>query len=616
MTSNEIAPTTDASRRSDPAVDALRFLTPAARAKRAFPGWSILLAVVSTLVSILDHWIPFEPLTYAHMGMRLVAVVGAIAVAMWLEDRLYAWMLGRHIALRVAAGLVTPVLGAVIFLPTALVLGILGSLLGDQGTVVSLLFVMTWWFCSASVGSLLVVFIDGVVSAVLHDFRSRVQLAVLGLLSLMSALAVGIYGVGRAIAEKLRTMTVSDMPEGFDVDLGEGKISEAEMARLLNMSETSEVVAFAFFTVMVALTLPAVMSATGKIAEAVMERLHPLQEGFRHVAQGDLAVRVEEKGSRDFVRISRGFNRMTEALSETLASLDLRNRELSEVNAATRRFVPFAFLRLLRRESIREVRRGDQTALEISILFCDIRGFTPLAERLGPEATFGFINRYLGFMEPEIHARGGFINDFFGDGIMALFDSGPADAIDAGMSMLRAVDRLNGELEAEGASPIRVGIGIHTGPLMLGTIGGRDRLDCTVVGDPANLASRVEGMTKMYGASLLVTEAVLSKQVDRERFVVREVDRVRAKGKREPITVFEVLDEERDRDKIGSLDAFRQGLQAYREGRFDEASDSFDACVKRAPGDRTAALYVERCEGLRSAGISEGWDGVTDLTTK
>jgi class 3 adenylate cyclase len=363
-------------------------------------------------------------------------------------------------------------------------------------------------------------------------------------------------------------------------------------------------------------TLPAVLSATGKIADAVMERLHPLSTGFECVAQGDLHVRVEEKGSRDFVRISKGFNHMTTSLVQTLSNLDERNRELAELNEAAQRFVPFEFLKLLDRESLREVRRGDQVELEISVLFSDIRGFTPLAERLGPEATFRLINRYLGLMDPEIHSRGGFINDYLGDGIMALFHTGARDAVDAGVSMLRAVERLNTELGSEGADPIRVGIGLHTGRLMLGTIGGQQRLDCTVIGDPANLASRVEGMTKLYGARMLVTEDTIRALVDPERFPHRELDRVRAKGKTEAVTVYEVLDGPMDEAKVETRRIFSQGLEAYRGGRFEEARLRFLDCLRDAPQDVAAGLYVERCEARSKSDVPEGWCGITELTQK
>lgn len=575
---------------SAPKREAGRTLTPVPRAKRPFPWWSPALTALAAVVAILHHWVPFAPLGHAHTATAILGAIGAVAAAIWAEDRMYGWMLRRHIALRVIVAFLTPIAGFIAFVPLAFVLGLLGSIAGDQGTTVLLSFVAMLWFCSASVGSLLVVVIDGVIGPLLHDFGSRVRLAVLGLLTLTAALAISVYGLGRAIA---------------DTDLGEAKIPSAAL-ELLRMSQIADGVAIAFVLAVALLTLPAILSATGKIAEGVMERLHPLSVGFDHVAEGDLGVRVEEKGSRDFVRISQGFNRMTAVLSETVGDLDSRNRELTEINDATRRFVPFEFLKLLRRETIRQVQPGDQVQLELSILFCEVRGFKPLAEQLGPAATFRFVNRYLAFMGPEIHAKGGFINDFFGDGIMALFHTGARDAVDAAMGMLRAVERFNGELIQENASPIQVGIGVHTGRLMLGTIGGEQRLDCTVIGDAANLAYSVEGMTKVYGARLLITEDTLRRIADHERYVLRELDRVRPGGKHEPITVFEILDPDLDADKLRTRAAFERAIQAYREADFETATNLFGACIRQAPDDIAAALYAERCERHAPNGGSSG----------
>ncbi len=212
--------------------------------------------------------------------------------------------------------------------------------------------------------------------------------------------------------------------------------------------------------------------------------------------------------------------------------------DLRSTNRAIVRFVPSPFLELLGRNKITEVTRGDSTAIEMAIMFSDIRGFTTMAESMGPQKTFSFINDYLGRMDPEIHKQDGFINDIFGDGIMALFHKGADAAVAAAIGMLRATDEFD--------SSLRMGVGIHTGELMLGTIGGSERLDCTVVGDPANTASRIEGMTKMYGAALLISEATYQALEDPDAYDIRPLDRVIAKGKDEPSTIYEVLDGERD----------------------------------------------------------------------
>lgn len=606
-----------------------KLLTPTARKPRRFPRWAPVAVGVGWVLGALSHWLDWTLIDLAYALGLVASLIATIVMAAWAEDWLYTALVGRHGLLRLLAGAGIPLLGLVVMLPLgAIIGGVLEKVGGD--TVAVCLILGALWFCSASVGSLVIVVIDVVVSALVKGFRARVQWAVMGLLGLTTGSAVFVYAVARQLASRLPDLDLGpgadkindlihrdpDVPDHVRLSMGEGDAQQ--ITQFLSRPEVQDLLAMSVFGGVALLSFPAVLSAAGKLAEAVMERLHPLSLGFDAMTRGDLQVRVEEKGSRDFVRISRGFNRMTEALAEAVRELDLRNRDLVDINWASQRFVPVPFLRLLGRESIRQVSRGDHVALEITVLFADIRGFTTFAEEKGPEETFRFINRYLAVMEPEIHARAGFINDFFGDGIMALFEDDPDGAVAAAIGMQRALRGFNEELVAEGGEPIRVGIGLHTGTLMLGTIGGRDRLDCTVVGDPANLASRVEGMTKVYGARLLVTEATVGALRRPDHVQLREIDRVRAKGKRAPITVFEVLDAESDeaaRQTLEASECFADALEAYRSGRFREARERFETCLQNVPHDGAAALYVERCRELETGGVTE-WDGVTALTQK
>lgn len=583
-------------------IPAPRILTPAARVHPRFPRWLAIALGVAVLLSLLTN----APII--QVPAKLTAIMVGVTLGMWLEERIWTTMVGRHGLLRILVGIATPLLSLVVVLPLSFVLGALAAKLGDEGTLMAALACGTLWIVSASLGSFVVVLLDVVISAVVKGFRSRVQLAVLGLMAMVSSAAVAAYAVGRYLAWVVSTIDIEHLNTGVSVDLGEGKLAQDEVRRLLAMKETSEFIAAGFLVVVAALALPAVLSAAGKIADAVMERLHPLSLGFRALAQGDLAVQVEEGGSQDFVNISRGFNGMTRTLAATLADLDRRNKDLEETNQATRRFVPFEFLRLLGKDSIRDVRHGEHLEVVMSVMFCDIRGFTTLAEQLGPGETFAFINRFLGHMEPQIHGHEGFIVDIMGDGIMALFAGSPSDTVASALGMLEALQSFNAELAREGRDPMRVGIGIHTGRLMLGTIGGKERLGANVVGDPANLASRVEGMTKLYGASIMISGDTFAALPSDGRWSIRELDRVRAKGKRESITVYEV----REAAAIDTQASFPQALAAFRAGDLQRAKELFSACE----GDRAAALYVERCTALLASGLPEGWSGVTDLDTK
>lgn len=294
-----------------------------------------------------------------------------------------------------------------------------------------------------------------------------------------------------------------------------------------------------------------------------------------------------------------------------------RESELAALNAATERFVPFRFLQLLGKRDIREVQLGEGIEREITVVFSDIRAFTSLSEEMSPRESFGFINAYLGHMEPCVEAAGGFIDKYIGDAVMALFPGGPADAVRAGLAMLGALEDFNAERAAAGLVPIDVGIGVNTGPCMLGTIGGPTRMDGTVISDAVNLAARVESMTKRYGARIVVTEATARGLGP--GLTLREVDRVAVKGKSEPVALFEILDGEPPAVQAGkraSAAVFAEGLGDFRARRFDDAARSFRACLATCPEDGAAALYLGRCTWLSAHDPGPEWDGVVRMAEK
>jgi class 3 adenylate cyclase len=331
-----------------------------------------------------------------------------------------------------------------------------------------------------------------------------------------------------------------------------------------------------------------------------------------------LSITDASGSSHDMTLVFLGIVLLVFAMGIALANNFTRVLEnLAATHQAARRFVPFEFLELLGKPSIVEVRKGDQVELEMSVLFTDLRGFTTLSEKMGPKKTFSVINRYLGHMAPEIHAEGGFIDKTLGDGIMALFHTGSDAAVRAALAMVRALGEMNEE--SDDCTPrLEMGLGIHSGPLTLGTIGAETRLDCTVIGDTANLASRVESMTKYYGATLLITEATKVRLTSPCPFQLREVDLVQAKGKTEPIRIYEVVDAEpvdaQERKRVGAV-GFADALAAYRRGEFLAAKEAFAACAERDPTDASARLYVERCDVLVEAPPAM-WDGVTRLEGK
>jgi class 3 adenylate cyclase len=301
---------------------------------------------------------------------------------------------------------------------------------------------------------------------------------------------------------------------------------------------------------------------------------------------------------------------------------DLKKFSLEQqmrLTEAYQRFVPKQLLTNLNKESILDVQLGDQVQKEMSILFSDIRSFTMLSESMSPEENFGFVNTYLSKMGPIVRDNHGYIDKYIGDSIMALFDRSPEDAVKTSVKMLDALREYNKERIQEGLVPIRIGIGVNTGKMMLGTLGESDRMEGSVISDAVNLAARLEGLTKLYKTSLLLSEATLLK-IEKNLFQTRLIDKVAVKGKKIPVMVHEVLNGEVAElmdEKISTLTNFNKGFDFYQNQQFDNALVLFTKCLKKVPEDGVAELYVERCQKLISSGWdTEKWDGINYMDNK
>lgn len=275
-------------------------------------------------------------------------------------------------------------------------------------------------------------------------------------------------------------------------------------------------------------------------------------------------------------------------------------QKLSQLNLAFSRFVPRQFLQFLDKDSIVEVQVGDQVQKEMSVLFSDIRDFTQLSETITPDDTFKLINSYLQCMEPTIVDNQGFIDKYIGDGIMALFGGEVNDAVNAGIAMLHRLREYNQERRNQGDSPLRIGIGINTGSLMLGTVGGCNRMDTTVISDAVNLASRVEGLTKEYGVSLLISHHTFLGLQQPTDYAIRLIGQVQVKGKAELVTVYEVFDADSPEIKAGklaTLKLFTEALSFYHLQAVEQAAQGFEEVLRLSPRDRVAQLYLKRIRG-------------------
>ncbi len=292
---------------------------------------------------------------------------------------------------------------------------------------------------------------------------------------------------------------------------------------------------------------------------------------------------------------------------------------LARLNTASTRFVPREFLNFLDKESLAEVKLGDQVQREMTVLFSDIRSFTTLSEKMTPEQNFRFINDYLSRMEPAINDHRGFIDKYIGDAIMALFGGTADDGVQAAIGMMNNLEEYNRQRAGEGEEDIHIGIGLNTGMLMLGTVGGSNRMDGTVISDAVNLSSRIEGMTKMYGVAILISDNTYRHLKDPTVYGTRVIDKVKVKGKTEPVVVYEVFEgDPADIRKIkyDTKMMFEEGWGLYQTGDFSEALLLFKRCLNRHPGDGAARLFVDRCEQMQAAGKPTNWDGVMALTSK
>ncbi|WP_008309069.1 AAA family ATPase [Leptolyngbya sp. PCC 6406] len=271
---------------------------------------------------------------------------------------------------------------------------------------------------------------------------------------------------------------------------------------------------------------------------------------------------------------------------------------LADLNAAYARFVPRQFLQHLNKRSITEVNLGDQVQLEMSVMFSDIRAFTTLSETLTPEENFRFINDYLARMEPVIVEHGGFIDKYIGDAIMALFSGSAADAVQGGIAMQRTLTAYNLQRQELGHAPLRIGIGINTGSLMLGTVGGPNRMDSTVISDAVNLAARLETLTKTYGVSLLISYHTYDQIRYPQKYCIRKIGLVTVQGKTQAVTVYEVFDGDPEplrQGKLQTLADFHRGVDHYDLGQLEAAATDFKQCAAILPEDPVVQYYLLQC---------------------
>jgi class 3 adenylate cyclase len=333
------------------------------------------------------------------------------------------------------------------------------------------------------------------------------------------------------------------------------------------------------------------------LRRAVVDRLARLATLMKRAVEAELHVRWESSGRDEIASIGHSFNSMVEGLRE-------------------REFIKTTFGSYVSPEVVRRLLEGGEQVVSgqrrtITVLFSDIRRFTTMSEQMQPEEVVALLNDYMERMTGAIAARGGRVDKFIGDAIMAEWGAlenvaqPEMQAVGAAVEMSRALARLNEERRAAGRPELEIGIGLNNGEVVAGTVGSSKKLEFTVIGDTVNLASRLEGLCGTYGASIIASDTVWEKV--RGEWPGRELDHVIVKGKGASTRLYEVLAPEDPR--VARLPRYARGMEHYRARRFAEARAELLAAGDGLT-DPVCAFQVERCERFIAEPPPPDWDGV------
>ena len=340
--------------------------------------------------------------------------------------------------------------------------------------------------------------------------------------------------------------------------------------------------------------------------------LRVLKKGVKRISEGLWETELKIVGHDEVSDLTSTFNIMTAYIRDYI-------KEIVALSAGYRRFVPQQFLTQLERRNVTEVLLGDQVQREMSILFTDIRSFTQISESMSPKENFDFLNRYLKMVGPEVRKNNGFIDKYIGDAIMALYPDKADDALQSAVDILFTLVEFNKDQVATGHAPIQVGVGVHTGSLMLGILGESERFDGTVISDNVNLASRVEGLTKTFHASILATETTMNGLANRDRFTHRYLGLVRVKGKQEPVGIYEILDGlpgDQKTAKVSATKSLDAGIKSFQKGDLEDAMANFETTLTIYPEDIIPRIYLDFCKKIITRPLPGTWTGAIVMNTK
>lgn len=375
--------------------------------------------------------------------------------------------------------------------------------------------------------------------------------------------------------------------------------------------------------------------ATGLVAKPLEGMVKAIETIMQTM---DLKTRVPILYKDETGRLAHSFNLMTESLDK--ANEDVKNFALRAVFAHRKavlaqkeaedlkekernlrvlfaKYVPQSVIDMNIKRVGQELLVGENQF--VSILMSDIRSFTSITEKMAPQELINSLNRYFERMVDVIDGQGGMTDKYIGDAIMALFgapekkDDDVLRSVLAGLEMLSALDDFNAEQEQLGIQPFKIGIGIHYGGVTAGNIGSEKKMDYTVIGEPVNMASRLEGLTKYYGTPLIVSETVKRRLEDKVE--ARLLDKVLVKGSSLPMPIYSVTTELTP-EKKEVWDAFIAGQKEYYDRNFPGAQKAFKDALKAYPDDRPVQIFLERTLEFLKNPPPEDWTGAFRHDTK
>ncbi|MCB1157251.1 MAG: response regulator, partial [Leptospiraceae bacterium] len=292
---------------------------------------------------------------------------------------------------------------------------------------------------------------------------------------------------------------------------------------------------------------------------------------------------------------------------------------LTKVFKMTNQFFPEEYLKFLSLSSVLDIQLGKYIKKDMSIMFIDIRSYTSISEKMNIEENFTFINQFLEYITPAIRNNEGLVNQYLGDGLMIIFPGAVETGVHSAISVLEGIRLFNKKLEEEGKEAIRVGIGINYGEVAFGIIGSKYRKSGNVISDTVNLAARMEGLTKFYDCTVIISEYIYTKILNKSLYPIRYLDKVRAKGKTKPVKIYELItggDPAMEQQKLDTMRDYDKGIQFYLEGEYDEALKVFKELNTSPKKDRLIEIYQERIAEIIQKGIPKDWDGSFEHHTK